>query len=197
MSTLASAALVLICIWLGVLTLVVVLLVRQIGLLTVRLSVAGESASSVDDDGPEVGSSLPEEVASVLPVLEEEERAYLLLTSANCTPCRELVADLDGRHFEQKIVALVPGHEEMASELAALLPSGIRTVLDPQATDLAEALDLESTPFVLEIERETVTRKAYLDEGASDFIEFVESGGARAEKKSFVEITEKEASEGR
>ena len=41
MSTLASAALILICIWLGVLTLVVVLVVRQIGLLTVRLSVAG------------------------------------------------------------------------------------------------------------------------------------------------------------
>jgi hypothetical protein len=197
MSTLASAALVLVCIWLGVLTLVVVLLVRQIGLLTVRLSVAGEAASSVDDDGPEVGSSVPEEVVSVLPDQEEDEQAYLLLISANCTPCRELVADLDGRHFEQQIVALVPGHEEMASELAALLPSSMQVVLDPEAVRLAEALDLESTPFVLEVQSGTVTRKAYLDEGASDLIDFVESGGARAETKSFAEITEKETSEGR
>jgi hypothetical protein len=41
MNGLAVVALVLAGIWLGILTLVVVLLVRQIGLLTVRLSVAG------------------------------------------------------------------------------------------------------------------------------------------------------------
>jgi len=193
MSALAIAALVLVCIWLGVLTLVVVLLVRQIGLLTVRLSVA-DRALSVDNDGPEVGSSVPEEVA--LPDLEEE-RAYLLLISAGCTPCRELVADLGDRRFEQNIVALVPGSEEQASELAALLPPGIRAVLDPEATSLAESLKIQSTPFALEVERGTVTRKAYLYEGASDLIGFVESGNAPVETKGFVEITKKEAIEGR
>ncbi len=196
MSTLAIAALVLACIWLGVLTLVVVLLVRQIGLLTVRLSVAGDTIS-LDDDGPEVGSSIPEDVASVLPN-RGKERAFLLLISSSCTPCRELVADLQGEHsFEQKIVALVPGPEEQARELAALLSSGMRAVLDPEATSLAEALDLESTPFALEVERGTVTRKAFLHEGASELIEFVESAGERAETKRFVDITEKETIEGR
>jgi hypothetical protein len=196
MSTLAIAALVLACIWLGVLTLVVVLLVRQIGLLTVRLSVAGDTIS-LDDDGPEVGSSIPEDVASVLPN-RGKERAFLLLISSSCTPCRELVADLQGEHrFEQKIVALVPGPEEQARELAALLSSGMRAVLDPEATRLAEALDLESTPFALEVERGTVTRKAFLHEGASELIEFVESAGERAETKRFVDITEKETIEGR
>jgi len=193
MSALALAALVLVCIWLGVLTLVVVLLVRQIGLLTVRLSVA-DRALSVDNDGPEVGSSVPEEVA--LPDLEEE-RAYLLLISAGCTPCRELVADLGDRRFEQNIVALVPGSEEQASELAALLPPGIRAVLDPEASSLAESLKIQSTPFALEVERGTITRKAYLYEGASDLIGFVESGNAPVETKGFVEITKKEAIEGR
>ena len=197
MSALAIAALVLVCIWLGVLTLVVVLLVRQIGLLTVRLSIAGEAAS-LDDDGPEVGSNVPEAVASVLPD-GGVERAFLLLISSTCTPCRELVADLGGeQRFEQKIVALVPGPEELARELVALLPSGMRTVLDPQATELAEALDLESTPFVLEVEGGTVTRKAFLHRGASELVEFVESASGRAEQeKSFVDITEKEAIEGR
>src|SRR5919205_3143369 len=114
MSALAVAALVLVCIWLGVLTLVVVLLVRQIGLLTVRLSVASQ-AFSLDDDGPEVGIDLPEEVTSVLPELKEG-RAYLLLISAGCTPCRELVADLGGHRFGQRVVALVPGREEQAKE---------------------------------------------------------------------------------
>src|SRR5918998_2096090 len=195
MSALAIAALVLACVWLGVLTLVVVLLVRQVGLLTVRLSVGGE-ATPLDNDGPEVGSSVPEGVAAVLPD-QAEEHAYLLLVSSTCTPCWELVADLGERRFEQNIVALVPGHGEKAGELAALLPSGIQVVLDPEATRLAGALQLESTPFVLEVDHRTVTRKAYLHEGASDLIAFVESGNGAAEKKNFVEITEKEEIEGR
>jgi hypothetical protein len=195
MSALAIAALILVCTWLGILTLVVVLLVRQIGLLSARLSVASE-ATSLDDDGPEVGSSVPEDVTVVLPD-QAEEHAYLLLISSTCTPCWELVADLGEHRFEQKIVALVPGHEEQAGELAALLPSGIQVVLDPEATKLAGALQLESTPFALEVERATVTRKAFLHEGASDLIAFVESGNGAAEKMSFVETTEKDEIEGR
>ncbi len=195
MSALAVAALVLVCIWLGVLTLVAVLLVRQVGLLTVRLSVAGQ-ALAVENDGPEVGSDLPEDVTSVLPELEAE-RAYLLLISAGCTPCRELVADIGDRSFEQTIVALVPGDEERGGELASLLPSGIRAVLDPEASRLAEALELQSTPFVLELERDKVTRKAYLYEGASDLIEFVGSGTVPVDTRSFVEIAKKQVIEGR
>lgn len=194
MSALAIAALVLVCIWLGALTLVVVLLVRQIGLLTVRLSIASQTIS-LDDDGPEVGSDVPEDVASVLP--DHEEPAYLLLISAGCDPCRELVADLGGRHFEQDIVALVPGREEQASELAVLLPSGMQVVLDPKATMLAESLELEATPFALEIGGRTVTRKTHLHGGASALLEFVEGGSDPAQKKNFIEITEEEAIEGR
>jgi hypothetical protein len=191
MSALAIVALVLVCAWLGVLTFVVVLLVRQIGLLTVRLSVATQ-AISLDDDGPEVGSALPEDVAEVMPA---DERAYLLLISASCEPCRELVVELDGHRFEQSVVALVPGREEQAGELAALLPPGIRVVLDPEATQLAESLDLESTPFAIEVEGGTVTSKVHLFGGASALLEFVESGSAR--NGGFVEISEKEAIEGR
>jgi len=107
MSSLTIAALVLVCAWLGVLTFVVMLLVRQVGLLTVRVTMATQ-AMSLDDDGPDIGSSLPEDVAELMP---ERERAYLLLISAGCEPCRELVAELDGHRFEQKMVALVPGYQ--------------------------------------------------------------------------------------
>ena len=193
MSALAIVALVLVCVWLGLLTFVVVLLVRQVGLLTIRLSMATQ-AISLDDDGPEVGSALPEDVAEVVP---DGERAYLLLISASCEPCRELVVELDGHQFEQSVVALVPGRQEQASELAALLPPGMRVVVDPEATQLAESLDLESTPFAIEVEGGTVTSKVHLFGGASALLEFVESAGARAENGSFVEISEKEAIEGR
>ena len=193
MSALAITALVLVCAWLGVLTFVVVLLVRQVGLLTVRLTMATQTMS-LDEDGPEIGSALPEDVAEVMP---EEEPAYLLLISAGCDPCRELVAELDGHRFEQSVVALVPGRQEQASELAGLLPPGVQTLLDPQATLLAESLDLDSTPFVLEVESGTVTRKIHIFGGASALIEFMRSGGAPAQKSDLVEITEKEAIEGR
>jgi hypothetical protein len=193
MSALAIAALVLVCAWLGILTFVVVLLVRQVGLLTVRLTMATQ-AMSLDDDGPEIGSSLPEDVAEVMP---EGERAYLLLISAGCDPCRELVAELDGHRFEQKVVALVPGRQEQAAELAALLPPDIKVVLDPEATELTESLDLESTPFALEVQSGTVTSKVHVYGGASVLLEFVESGNAREQNRGLVEITEKETIEGR
>ena len=193
MSALAIAALVLVCAWLGVLTFVVMLLVRQVGLLTVRFSMATQ-AMSLDDDGPDIGSSLPEDVAEVMP---EGDRAYLLLISEGCDPCRELVAELDGHRFEQKIVALVPGRQEQAGELAALLPRDIKVVLDPEAIQLVESLDLESTPFVLEVEGGIVTRKVHLFGGASALLEFVESGHARDQNRSLVEITEKESIDGR
>jgi hypothetical protein len=193
LSALAIAALVLVCAWLGILTFVVMLLVRQVGLLTVRLSMAAQ-AMSLDDDGPDIGSSLPEDVAEVMPV---GERAYLLLISAGCDPCRELVAELDGHHFKQKIVAIVPGRQEQAAELAALLPPGIKVVLDPEATQMAESLDLESTPFVLEVEGATVIRKVHLFGGASALVEFVESGNTREQNRGLVEITETESIEGR
>jgi len=193
MGALAVAALVLVCIWLGVLTLAVVLLVRQVGLLTVRLSMTSQ-AISLDDDGPEIGSSLPEDVASLMP---DEDLAYLLLISAGCDPCRELVAELDGRRFGRPGVVLVPGREEQAAELAALLPPDLRVVLDPEATDLAWSLELESTPFALEVEGGTVKRKAHLFGGASALNEFVESGYARARQRSLVEIMDKEATERR
>ena len=189
MSPLAIVALVLVCAWLGVLTFVVMLLVRQVGLLTVRLSVATQ-AMPLDDDGPELGSSLSEDVAEVMP---EEDPAYLLLISADCDPCRELAAELEGHSFEQAIVALVPGRQEQASALAALLPHDIRTVLDPEATELAESLDLESTPFALEIKHGTIARKVHLHGGAPALIQFVEPGIAPAQKSSLLDTTEREA----
>ena len=160
---------------------------------------AGNVAERVGRSKPSVSNrirllELPDDVAEAMP---DRERAFLLIISARCEPCRELVVELDGHQFEQSVVALVPGRQEQASELAALLPPGMRVVVDPEATQLAESLDLESTPFAIAVEGGTVTSKVHLFGGASALLEFVESAGARAENGSFVEISEKEAIEGR
>jgi hypothetical protein len=174
-SGLEIAALLLACAWLGALTLVVVLLVRQVGLLSLRLSAGGQGQQtfSLDDDGPEVGSNLPEEVSSTLPHLEEG-RAYLLLASASCGSCREVLADIGSHRFEQSVTVLIPGQEELSSELARLVPSGVRAVLDPEASMVAAALEIHSTPFAVEVQEGRITRKAYLYNRGSDFVEFVE-----------------------
>jgi hypothetical protein len=48
-------------------------------------------------------------------------------------------------------------------------------VHDPEARRLAHALSISSTPFAVEVERGSVTRKAHLYDGASDLLEFVEA----------------------
>ena len=74
MSGLAIAALTLVCVWLAVLTLAVVLLVRQIGLLTVRLSLANQAISLEEEDGLAAGEPIPEEVLAAVPELGGEQK---------------------------------------------------------------------------------------------------------------------------
>lgn len=169
-------------VWLGALTLVVILSVRQISLLTVRLSTTTNHASpeivepdfSVDNDGPEVGSEIPEEVTSVLPELLQGNRWHILLVSANCSPCRKLATKLSGRPFASPVIALVAGREKaLADGLEELLPPEMHTVRDPKATELARALQIHSTPFVVAAQNGRVVKKAYIYQ-PSDFVKFVQ-----------------------
>ena len=183
LSGLTTIALVVGSVWLGVLTLVIVLSVRQIGLLTVRLSTTRnneipetieESDFSVDSDGPEVGSEIPEEMTSVLPDLSQDGMHHILLVSANCSPCRELASELRRQSFTSPVTALVAGRNEgLADGLEELLPSGVRTVRDPEATKLARSLNIQSTPFAVAVGNGRVVKKTYVYRPA-DFVEFVE-----------------------
>ena len=151
---------------------------RQIGLLTLRLSIVSTSAAfSVADDGPEVGSEIPETVALALPRLLEYEPTYLLLVSATCAPCRELAAELSGRRYKPAIIALVAGREELAEGLIALLSPEFQIIRDPDANRLAKALQIQSTPFAVEVKGGMVNKKAYLY-NASDFSALLEANGA-------------------
>lgn len=171
MNGLSIVVLGLVGLWLALLTFVLILVIRQIALLTVRLSVNGQ-AFSLANDGPEVGSNVSEEILSTLPVLERK-RTHVLLISATCAPCRELVTELSEHRFEPSVIALVAGREELAEGLIALLPSNFQVVRDPQATTVAQALNVKSTPFALTLEDGTVSRKAYMYRPA-DFVAFAE-----------------------
>jgi hypothetical protein len=187
-SGLVFTALVFTALWLGSLTLVVLLLVRQIGLLTVRLDLA-KRVVEPSNDGLIVGTRVPEEVMAELPELKVG-LAYILLVSATCDSCRILVADLQ-RELPQaaNLVALVPGRAELAEGLVSLLQPKIRSVRDPEATALARSLQIQSTPFVLAVEEGIVAGKAYLHR-ATDLVQFIVDREASAAGPSIHTIEE-------
>lgn len=171
MSGAQTVALVLAALWLAVLSLVVVLLVRQVGLIVVRLQAL--PSFSLQEDGPEIGSPVPDGVLALFPQ-HSHEPLHLLMLSATCTPCRELAAELHGRQLPLRTVALVAGEDGLAQSLAQLLPKDVRVVTDPEATALADVLRVRSAPFAVEVQEGTVTGRAYLH-SFSDLLRLAEA----------------------
>lgn len=158
--------------WMATLTLVLVLTVRQIVLLTARLD-AARGAINMSADGLEIGLPVPREVLDVVPEADHDI-GYVLLLSASCTPCRELIPHLAGIRSVATITTLVPGPKEAVESIVGALPQHYRVVRDPLAAIVAQHLALESTPFAMQIERGIVTGKAYLH-SAKDLASFVDA----------------------
>lgn len=181
MNVLGVTAVALIGIWIGALTLLLVLAIRQIGLLTVRLDHLQSRSDApllrdLKGDGLMIGAEVPVEVVTAVPECRSGF-AYLLLISSICNPCRELVAEMQRRHFvhADPLIALVPGPPEIADGLIAMLPTKVRAIRDPHAGVLAqEYLQLRSTPFALLIEDGILAGKAYLH-SLDDLVRFIDS----------------------
>lgn len=158
---LETVTLLAIVVWLSGLTLVVLLLVRQLGLVTLRLDAGSGNSSVVPREGPDVGTELPASVLDRIPALHDG-LSYLLLVSPTCTACHEIASRLDAVRVTGRVVALVPGGEELAGPFAKLLPRHYEVVRDPDAVDIANELDLDRTPFALEIDDGIVSGRAHL-----------------------------------
>ncbi|HEY6203537.1 MAG TPA: hypothetical protein VI056_10895 [Candidatus Limnocylindria bacterium] len=148
-------------IWTGVLTITTLTLVRQMAVFAVRLEASGAGRPAGNIDGLEIGRAVSPEVIATIPEAAKGP-VYLLLTSATCSPCRELVPQLAKAREVPRTVALVPGRSELAATLVEQFPAWIQTVVDPVASSLAKALELQRTPFLLEIESGHVTAKSYM-----------------------------------
>ena len=172
-----TAALVVVAIWLGLVTLVLVLVVRQVALLMARVERGDSSVPlspmPLSQDGLQIGSTIPREVLDTVPEANDEV-VYLLVLSSTCGPCRELVPKLERHTFAQPMVAIVPGPAEAANEFLNVLPPYMRVVVDPEATAIANMLEVESTPFAMEVESGVVTGKAYLHED-TDLVNLIDA----------------------
>ena len=171
MSVLTTAAFIMVAVWLGILTLVIILTIRQIGIMTVQLSMAGPGFS-VEKDGPEIGTPIPDDIIAILPQMKTEPGTILLI-SATCMPCRALADDLRKYHFDSPVITLLTGRRELADGLAGMLSANMYIVRDPQATQIAEAFNIHSTPFALRIESGKVRLKTYVH-AADHFLALVD-----------------------
>jgi hypothetical protein len=77
-----------------------------------------------------------------------------------------------------RLVTLLPGSDDVAESLVALLPPAATVVRDPDAAALADLLEIQSTPFAMEITEGVVSGKAFLSR-FDDLEELVGSGQAR------------------
>jgi hypothetical protein len=150
-------------IWLGVLTLTVLVLVRQLGVLTVQLEALRQSSSSSYGLTP-VGTSLTKATVEMLPVLEQGTH-YVLALSGTCAPCRDLVLDLKGKQLPVNPLVLLSGPSDAVDGLIELLPEGVDAVRDSEAGVLFSSLQIETTPSALEVTDGLVSGNAVLRNG--------------------------------
>lgn len=160
MSELEIIVLVCVSAWLIVLSLAQLLSIRQIAILTVR----ADNISSMDmnDDGMQLGLEVPMEITRELP--DTRRANVVVLMSSTCGPCREVAATMDGLAIADPITVLLTGDEEQRRVVAALLPTNVTIIEDPQAARLAELLQIKSSPFAMRITDGIVVGKAYLSE---------------------------------
>lgn len=180
MTALGLTVVVLGVIWLAVLTLVVLVLVREVAVLSARLDVRG-GQDFVASDGPAIGRPLPESVAGALaPYVRGDSGMYVLLLSAICGPCHDLVKQLRQHTWDldESVVALVAGRAELAAGIADMLPPWVDVVRDPQAAELAKALSIQTTPFAVRVRAGRVVAKAYLH-GVGDLLRLARVGEGR------------------
>jgi hypothetical protein len=176
MSGLETAALITVAAWLAVLSMAVLVLVRQIGL----LSAWAERNTHSRDDGLDVGVSVPEPARELLPELTAG-LGYVVFLAGNCQPCREFALEAS-RSSEVaelrdavRIAAVVTGDDVQADEVARMLPAWIEVLQHDAAALLTQTFEVRTTPAVYEVDRGTVTGRAVAGYGLINFLNLVDA----------------------
>lgn len=174
--------------WIAVLSLIVLLLVRQVALLNVRIERGAPQLTP--RQGLMVGREVPAVVRTHLPEIQDGGVAYVLLMSAICGPCREVAPELRRLLISEPVIALIPGGHDAVRGLVAMMPPWIRVIEDPTAAEIARELQIDTTPFGFEIEFGMVTGKVFIHE-ARDLMHLIEArrNGARKLARGPMEVT--------
>lgn len=176
MSGLETAAVIAVAAWLGVMTLALLMLVRQIGL----LSAWAERNTNTRDDGLDIGVAVPEPAREVLPQLTAGLN-YVVFLAGNCQPCREFALEasrspeLDELRDTHRIAAVVTGEDVQAEEVARMLPRWFEVARHDEAVLLTQTFEVQTTPAVYEVDRGTVTGRAVAGYGLLNFLNLIDA----------------------
>jgi hypothetical protein len=177
-----TAALIVLGAWCAVLSVVVLACIRQIAVLGLRIDKTLFSGTDPVDDGIALGSRVPPQVAELFGALPAGGPSFLVLMSSTCTTCRDLAVELSDTVFAAPVVTLVAGRSELVGVVVDALPASTAVVRDPQATAAARALDVKTTPFVLEFRRGEVAAKA-APRGADHLKRFIGEAAAVSDEE--------------
>lgn len=170
MHALEITALAAVAIWLAVLTVLALLILRQVGLLTAWM----QQRSPILDDGLDAGTPVPEEALEVMPELKAGV-GYVLFLAGNCGPCREFAFEtgrsetISGYRENAAFLAAVAGEGKQVDEIVELLPSWVRVVRGSAAEAIRDDFLVKATPAVYEVEFGNVTGRAVAGYGVTNF----------------------------
>jgi hypothetical protein len=154
-------------VWLLILTAVVVLLARQLAIVSFRI-IRSDQFNSVDvgEDGPELGTEISQ---SWLTRLGIEDGGTVVVLSATCVTCREVVDGLEGLEPVSHLVFLLSGAGEIADSMRDRLSRvpDVSVVQDRMAETFAEEFSIKSVPFALTVNDGHVVSKGYVYNAAA------------------------------
>jgi len=176
MSGLGIAALTMAVVWLAVLSFALILLVRQLGIVTNW----AQQVTERRDDGLEIGEGVSKRALEVLPEMGDK-LTYVVFLDGQCQPCREFALEA-GRSaeiaaLEGKITmsAVVTGTGAQAKELERLLPDWVHAARGSDADAVKKDFKVIQTPAVYEVEKGNVTGRAVAGYGLINFLNLVDA----------------------
>lgn len=159
-----SAILAVVAIFWGVLvSIILILLVRQVSLMSVRLNLLMRMPDlSEFGIGPELGTTIPGSASDILP-----ENGVILALSATCESCHTVASTLPRRSEDLPgaLVVLLTGRGKPAKELRLKIPDWVKVLRDPDASKLGRELELSRTLWALRLQDNVVVGHADVSTG--------------------------------
>lgn len=145
-----TVALVALALWAAAATLAILVLIRQVSLISVRLDLTMRLPDLTDVGvGPELGQPIE------LTELRVASRYVLVAVTGTCTSCHDFVSDLKERRpdgLRDELVLLVAGRGRPVRDLLERVPDWVAHVVrDPVATQIGSRLGLSRTLVALHV----------------------------------------------
>lgn len=149
--------------WLLVLSIATMLVVRQLSLVTIRLSMASPLVEATEH-GPAIGMRVSTDVLEALG--EPDQPLVLAFAKGMCEPCTDFAKSLDSeRTFENTVFAVI-GETELTTEIREAVPEQATVLGDPIAANIASDLGVDLMPFAVRIANDRVVAKTRLRDAA-------------------------------